>query len=115
MRTLKKSCVIFVALVAAALTAVAPGSAQSAPGAPSLGPQVPAGERPNLLRDVGYDQKLNAQIPGDIVFRDDTGKPVQLSQYFGKRPIVLALAYYECPMLCTQVLNDMVTALKLVT
>ena len=47
----------------------------------------------------------NAQVPLDVVFRDETGRPVKLGDYFGKRPVVLALVYYECPMLCTQVLN----------
>jgi protein SCO1/2 len=58
---------------------------------------------------VGIDQKLNARIPSDLVFRDEGGTDVRLSEYFEKdRPVVLALVYYECPMLCTEVLNGMV-------
>ena len=62
---------------------------------------------PPILTDVGIDQKLNAQIPPDLIFKDENGATVQLGQYFGKRPIVLTLVYYKCPMLCTMVLNDL--------
>src|SRR5262245_2014594 len=74
-------------------------------------PGVPSTDRPAPLRDVTIEQKLDAQVPGDLVFRDETGKSVSLSEYFGKRPIILAPVYYECPMLCTQVLNGLVSAL----
>src|SRR5204862_2432857 len=45
-------------------------------------------------------------------FRDENGQPVKLGQYFGRRPVVLSLVYYNCPMLCTQVLNGMATAFR---
>ena len=61
------------------------------------------------------EQKLNAQLPLDATFRDEYGETVQLGKYFGKRPVVLALVYYECPMLCTQILNGMVRAAKVMT
>ena len=61
--------------------------------------------RPDLLKEVGIDQKLNQQVPLDFTFRDETGKTVQLGQYFGRKPVILSLVYYNCPMLCTQVLN----------
>jgi protein SCO1/2 len=67
---------------------------------------------PDILEKVGIDQKLNAQVPLDAVFRDEAGRPVKLGDYFGKRPVVLSLVYYECPMLCTQVLNGAVSAFK---
>jgi protein SCO1 len=67
---------------------------------------------PDVLAKVGIDQKLNAQIPLDAVFRDENGRSVKLAEYFGNRPVVLALVYYECPMLCTQVLNGAVSAFK---
>jgi len=67
---------------------------------------------PDILEKVGIDQKLNAQVPLDAVFRDETGRQVKLGDYFGKRPVVLSLVYYECPMLCTQVLNGAVAAFK---
>ena len=68
--------------------------------------------RPALLRDVGLDQRLNEQIPLDLSFRDETGQQVRLGEYFGKWPVILTLVYYECPMLCTQVLNGLVRSLQ---
>jgi len=59
---------------------------------------------------AGLEQKLNAQVPLDAVFRDEHGKPVQLGSFFGQKPVILALAYYECPNLCTLVLNGVLTA-----
>jgi protein SCO1/2 len=60
------------------------------------------------LEGVGMDQRLGNQIPLDLVFKDEAGKPVKLGQYFdGKKPVVLTLVYYGCPMLCTMVLNDL--------
>lgn len=73
----------------------------------------PATERPAALREVGIDQKLNQQLPLDARFKDANGNDVTLGQYFGTgRPVVLALVYYDCPMLCTQVLNGMTGALE---
>jgi len=73
----------------------------------------PANERPEALRDVGLDQKLNEQIPLDARFKDEQGRDVALGEYFtAGRPVVLALVYYDCPMLCTQVLNGLTGALK---
>ena len=58
-----------------------------------------------------FDQKLDARLPLDATFRDETGREVRLGEYFGSRPVVLAFVYYECPMLCTQILNGLVSAL----
>jgi protein SCO1/2 len=66
---------------------------------------------PSLLQDIGLDQKLNEPLPLGLEFVDESGRAVKLGEYFGKRPVVLALVYYECPMLCTQVLNGLVSAL----
>jgi protein SCO1/2 len=71
------------------------------------------GVRPELLKEVGIDQKLNDQIPLDVAFRDEHGNPVQLRQYFGNKPVILSLVYFNCPMLCTQVLNGLTSSLKL--
>jgi protein SCO1/2 len=68
---------------------------------------------PDILAKVGVDQKLNAQIPLDMPFKDETGRTITLRDYFGKKPVVLTLVYYECPMLCTQVLNGAVAAMKI--
>ena len=71
----------------------------------------PAGAMPSLLQDIGLDQKLNEKLPLTLEFTDETGRAVTLGDFFGKRPVILALVYYECPMLCTQVLNGLVSAL----
>jgi protein SCO1/2 len=67
---------------------------------------------PKALNGVGIDQKLNEQLPLDLMLTDENGKSVKLGDYFGKKPVVLALVYYQCPMLCNQMLNGMVTAFK---
>jgi len=74
-------------------------------------PRAPSG-LPKALSGVGIDQKLNEQLPLDLVFRNENGEDVKLGSYFGKKPVVLSLVYYQCPMLCNQVLNGMVTAFK---
>ena len=66
--------------------------------------------RPVLLQKVSFDQKLGAQLPLDLKFRDEYGNTVTLGQYFGRKPVILSLGYYQCPMLCTQVLNGMVSS-----
>lgn len=70
---------------------------------------------PPILRDVGIDQHLDQQVPLDLVFHDETGQAVQLGQYFGSKPVILALVYYECPMLCTLTLNGLASALKVLS
>lgn len=69
---------------------------------------------PAALREVGIDQRLNEQLPLDARLRDETGRDVALKDYFGSRPVILVLAYYDCPMLCTQVLNGVVSTLRAV-
>jgi protein SCO1 len=69
---------------------------------------------PEALREVGIEQRLNEQLPLDAQFRDETGQERQLKEYFGSRPVILVLAYYDCPMLCTQVLNAVVSTLRAV-
>jgi protein SCO1/2 len=76
------------------------------------GPVQTAGVRPELLRDVGLDQKLGSSIPLDLTFRDEHGHPVALRQFFGQRPVILTLVYYQCPMLCTEVLNGLLSSAK---
>lgn len=98
-------------VLAAALAGGAVPVRAQAPAPGTQEPGDPAGARPGLLKQVGIDQHLNAQLPLDLPFKDDTGRDVRLGDFFGKRPVVLALVYYECPMLCTQVLNGMVSAL----
>lgn len=64
------------------------------------------------LRDVGFDQNLNAQIPLTLKFKDQAGRPVQLADYFGKRPVILVMGYSDCPLLCSQVLGEVTRSLK---
>src|SRR6185369_16603668 len=71
--------------------------------------------RPAILNDVGIDQRLNEDLPLDLVFRDESGAPVTLGSYFGRKPVILSLAYFECPMLCTLVLNGLASALKVLS
>ena len=101
------------------LLLAAPVLAQPGPPGPSsplYGARPPAGNPstglPKALSDVRIEQKLDQQLPLDLVFRDESGQSVKLGQYFGKKPVVLALVYYDCPMLCTQVLNGMVTSFR---
>jgi protein SCO1/2 len=63
---------------------------------------------PPQLQNVGFDQRLNEQVPLDLTFRDEAGKDVKLGEYFHGKPVILVLAYYRCPMLCTLVLNGLV-------
>src|SRR4051812_30945687 len=65
-------------------------------------------EVPKVLQGVGFDQRLNEQVPLDLPFVDETGQAVRLGDYFGQRPVILVLAYYQCPRLCTLVLNGLV-------
>src|SRR5579863_3153555 len=67
------------------------------------------------LANVHFDPQLNAQIPLNTEFVDETGKPVELGEYFGKKPVVLVFAYYTCPMLCGQVEQAVVGTLKMIS
>ena len=72
-------------------------------------------QRPSALREVGFDQKLGGALPLDAVFRDEAGRSVRLGDYFGRRPVVLNLVYYDCPMLCTVSLNGLASALDVLS
>ena len=69
---------------------------------------------PKELENVGIQQKLNSQLPLDLKFKDENGKRVILSDYFGRKPIILTFAYFDCPMLCSYVLGGTASALKVV-
>ena len=72
----------------------------------------PANVRPPYLQNVGIEQHLDAQIPPDLAFTDDTGRAVKLGDYFGKKPLILNLVYYNCTMLCGEVLADLTGSMK---
>ena len=75
----------------------------------------PANDRPPTILDhVGIEQRLNTSLPLNATFTDDKGQQVTLSSYFGKRPAILALVYYQCPMLCSEELNGLTGALEMV-
>lgn len=66
----------------------------------------------DLIKGVRFEQKLDQQLPLELTFRDEAGQVVQLANYFGEKPVILIFAYYECPMLCTLVLNGLLTNLN---
>jgi protein SCO1 len=68
--------------------------------------------RPPNLNGIGIEQRLNAQIPLDTTFRDESGASVQLRSFFGSKPVLLLPVYYGCPMLCSQILSGVVAGLR---
>jgi len=101
------------ALLAAPLAAQQEDRAAGAGLQPSASSAVTS-QRPSILQQVGIDQHLNQQLPLDLHFRDESGKDVRLGDYFGKRPVILSLVYYRCPMLCGEVLNGLTSSLNVV-
>lgn len=74
----------------------------------------PANVRPPYLQNVGVEQRLDAQVPPDLAFVDDAGRPVRLGDYFGKKPLILNLVYYNCPMLCGEALAGLSASMKVI-
>lgn len=70
-------------------------------------PAPPAESKPRVLKEVGIDQRLGEQLPLDLMFRDERGETVRIGDYFKDKPVVLSLVYYECPMLCHEVLTGL--------
>jgi protein SCO1/2 len=70
---------------------------------------------PAILSKVGITQNLNSRIPPDLLFRDETGKSVRIGDFFGRKPIVLSLVYFDCPALCTEVLNGELRTMKAIS
>ena len=104
-------------LAGAVLVASLASPCLAQPSAPlSVPPPGPAAlEQIPILKDAGLEQRLDQQVPLDTPFVDENGRHVRFGDYFGKKPVVLALVYYECPMLCTQVLNGLVGSLEALT
>jgi protein SCO1/2 len=105
---LRHALLASLAAASAAFLSLAPGAAAQL----ASDPMQSAGVRPELLKHVSIDQKLNETIPLNLTFRDENGAPVRLAQFFGKKPVILTLVYYNCPNLCTQVLNGVESGLK---
>ena len=78
-------------------------------------PGLPSSTLPAPLREIGFDQNLNARVPLDTAFNDESGRAVRLGDYFGQRPVVLLFAYYDCPMLCTVAINGLASALNVLS
>jgi protein SCO1 len=106
--------IMLATLVVLASTASATAQ-QGTPGAQSLGRPEVKGTEVGLLRKVSFGQNLDAQLPLDTMFRDESGKAVPLGDYFGKKPVVLLFVYYECPMLCTLELNGLIRNLRVLS
>jgi protein SCO1/2 len=100
-----------IALVSLGLASGVVSGQGEAPGLrPAQAP--PSSQMPAALQKVAFEQRLNEQLPLDLPFKDEAGRSVKLGDYFGRKPVVLAFVYYECPMLCTQVLNGLESALR---
>jgi protein SCO1 len=105
------NCIRHITAIAALLALSTAAAAQTIPdnvGKSSSG-------LPAQLQNVGFEPQLNAQLPLDVNFRDESGRNVQLREYFGRKPVVLALVYYGCPMLCNQVEMGVVGSLKMLS
>jgi protein SCO1/2 len=110
-KSVRKVALLF-AVAAISLSAFTLSAQVSGYGEKEMGPTV---DKPSpLLEKISITQRLNAQIPLALNFTDDTGKTVRLGDYFGKRPAILALVYYQCPMLCSEELNGLTGALEMV-
>jgi protein SCO1/2 len=99
--------------IAALLTTASLAAAQ---GSMRLDHSLPSNEAPTILKKVNIDGHLNAQLPLDLTFRDDTGQTVKVRDLLHEgRPVIFVPAYYECPMLCTQVLNSLFSAIGVIS
>ena len=87
-------------------------SAPAQTGVPLTRPADNSKALPPLLQGIGIDQRLNEQVPLDLQFRDETGKTVRLGEFFGKKPVILSLVYFSCPMLCTVAENGLLHSLE---
>ena len=88
-------------------------------GSPTAGykqePGMTSSTMPAPLREIGFDQNLDQHVPLDTPFTDESGHAVKLGDYFGTRPVVMVFAYYDCPMLCTMVINGLASALDVLS
>ena len=100
------------AMLAGALSAPAPGQVSSY-GDKQMGENT-GNQLPQVLKDVQVSQHLDQELPLDAQFVDETGKTVRLGDYFGKKPAVLTLVYYNCPMLCSEEMDGLTSALEMV-
>jgi protein SCO1/2 len=107
--------VLLISFVSFASFVTSPKVSAQMTGAPTPGyrqePGIAASAVPAPLREIGFEQNIEQRLPLETTFRDEDGRTVRLGDYFGSRPIVLTFVYYDCPMLCTQVLNAMTSTI----
>lgn len=101
----------FVVMIAGFFLGACAANAQAVPG--NVG--AASNGLPPLLQNVGFDPSLNTKLPLDLSFTDETGRSVQLREYFTNRPVILALVYYSCPMLCDQLQEGVVGSLRMLS
>src|SRR4051812_2608875 len=101
-------------IAAMLLTALSPSIRAQMGGAPAAGykrePGMPASAIPAPLREIGFDQNIGRRLPLETIVSDEDGRAAPIGEYFGARPVVLIFAYYNCPMLCTQVITGLASA-----
>ena len=102
------------AMCCALAAATASGFAQVAGYGDKAAGQNAGDQLPQVLQKVGVAQHLNRQLPMDAAFVDETGKPVRIGDYFGQRPAIVAMVYYNCPMLCSEELDGLTSSLEMV-
>ena len=107
---MKRFLIVVIGLLASAAI-----SAQDGPRGIRPEAGTPASQMPGILAKVSFEQRLNERLPLDVTLKDEDGRAVKLGQYFGTKPVVVAFAYYECPMLCTQILNGLTSSLTVLT
>jgi protein SCO1 len=76
-------------------------------------PGTPADQQPLILKKISVEQKLNTQLPLNLQFRDETGRTVELGDYFGQKPVILSLVYFQCQILCPEEIDGLVGALEM--
>ena len=107
-QTTLRSAIGVMSLVLMSAVASAQGNAPGVRPDPAL----PSGQTPRALTQVSFEQRLNETLPLELPFKDAAGREVKLGDYFGRKPVILTFVYYECPMLCTEVLNGLESSLR---
>jgi protein SCO1 len=105
------NCIRSISGAFALLLSASAAGAQAVPSSTGPAAQI----MPSVLQNVGFEPPLNAHLPLDLPFKDEAGRNVQLREYFTQKPVLLALVYYGCPMLCNQTEQGVVGALRMLS